>query len=85
MGTFVKFKNVTKIYKTGDVNLFALNDVSFEIEKERLVLFQVNSVENYAFKYTGGMDTYLLTQRWLFCLARESLPSQAEDIDLYFL
>ena len=31
--SFVKFENVGKIYKTGDVEVRALHDVSFEIEK----------------------------------------------------
>ena len=33
MNSFVKFENVSKIYKTGDVSHAALHDVSFEIEK----------------------------------------------------
>ena len=33
MGAFVQFKDVTKIYKTGDVEVRALSDASFEIQK----------------------------------------------------
>ena len=33
MDAFVRFDKVGKIYHTGDVNVTALKDVSFEIEK----------------------------------------------------
>ncbi len=33
MSAFVQFENVTKIYKTGSVEVKALSNVSFEIEK----------------------------------------------------
>ena len=33
MGAFVQFKDVTKIYKTGDVEVRALSDASFEIQR----------------------------------------------------
>ena len=33
MGAFVSFQDVGKIYKTGEVEITALHDVNFEIEK----------------------------------------------------
>ena len=33
MGSFVRFENVNKTYKTGDFVLHALDNISFEIEK----------------------------------------------------
>ena len=33
MSAFVTFENVKKIYKTGEVEIPALHDVNFEIEK----------------------------------------------------
>ena len=40
MSAFVEFRNVRKVYKTGEVEISALNDVNFEIEKgEKYILF----------------------------------------------
>ena len=33
MSAFVEFRNVKKIYKTGEVEIAALQDVNFQIEK----------------------------------------------------
>ena len=33
MSAYVEFKDVKKIYKTGEVEIHALRDVNFEIEK----------------------------------------------------
>ena len=33
MGAFIEFENVSKIYKTGDVEVHALTDASFKIQK----------------------------------------------------
>ena len=33
MSTFVEFQNVRKVYKTGEMEIEALHDVSFTIEK----------------------------------------------------
>lgn len=33
MGSFVSFENVKKIYQSGEVEITALHDVNFEIEK----------------------------------------------------
>lgn len=37
MSAYVEFKDVKKIYKTGEVEIHALRDVNFEIEKENSV------------------------------------------------
>ena len=31
--SFIEFKNVSKVYKMGEVEIRALDDISFEIEK----------------------------------------------------
>ena len=39
MGAFVEFENVSKIYKTGDVEVHALTDASFEIQKDNFPVY----------------------------------------------
>ena len=35
--SFIEFKNVSKIYKMGEVEIKALDDISFEVEKGEFV------------------------------------------------
>ncbi len=42
MGAFVEFENVSKIYKTGDVEVHALTDASFEIQRANSASSSVN-------------------------------------------
>ena len=44
MGAFVEFENVSKIYKTGDVEVHALTDASFEIQKGEFCVIVGESV-----------------------------------------
>ena len=39
MSAFVKFRNVSKCYRTGEVAIHALKDVNFEIEKGEFCVF----------------------------------------------
>ena len=53
MGAFVEFENVSKIYKTGDVEVHALTDASFEIQKGEfcVIVGESGAGKNDAFKY----------------------------------
>lgn len=53
MGAFVEFENVSKIYKTGDVEVHALTDASFEIQKGEfcVIVGESRRGKNDAFKY----------------------------------
>ncbi len=56
---FIEFKNVSKIYKTGEVEVKALDDVSFELEKGQVivVLGASGAGKTTMLNMLGGMDT----------------------------
>ena len=56
---FIEFKNVSKIYKMGEVEIRALDDISFEIEKGEFVVVLGNSGagKTTILNILGGMDT----------------------------
>lgn len=55
---YIEFKNVNKIYKMGEVEINALNNTSFEIEKENQSVFQAHSGvgKTTCLNILGGMD-----------------------------
>jgi len=57
--SFIEFKNVSKIYQMGEVEIRALDDISFEIEKGEFVVVQGNSGagKTTILNLLGGMDT----------------------------
>ena len=57
--SFVTFENVGKVYKTGDVEVRALHDVEFEIEKGEIcvVVGQSGAGKTTLLNILGGMDT----------------------------
>ncbi len=58
MSVFVRFENVSKIYKSGDVEIKALSDASFEIEKGEfcVIVGQSGAGKTTLLNLLGGMD-----------------------------
>ena len=55
---YIQFKNISKIYKMGDIEIKALNDVSFSVKKGELVVIlgQSGAGKTTALNILGGMD-----------------------------
>ena len=58
MSSYVCFEHVSKIYRTGDVEVKALNDVSFEIEEGEfcVIVGQSGAGKTTLLNILGGMD-----------------------------
>ena len=59
MSAFITFDRVSKIYKTGDVRVHALNEASFEIEKGEfcVIVGESGAGKTTLLNILGGMDT----------------------------
>ena len=59
MSAFVSFRKVKKIYKTGEVEITALHDVDFEVEKGEfcVIVGASGAGKTTILNILGGMDT----------------------------
>lgn len=59
MSSFISFKNVSKVYKMGEIEIRALDDVSFDIEEGEFVIIAGASGagKSTILNLLGGMDT----------------------------
>lgn len=67
MESFVKFENVKKIYKMGEVSIEALKDATFEIEKGEIcvIVGPSGAGKTTLLNILGGMDTLTSGKVWL--------------------
>lgn len=67
MSAFVKFENVRKVYKMGEVSIEALRDTSFEIEKGEIcvIVGPSGAGKTTLLNILGGMDTLTSGSVWL--------------------
>ena len=90
--SFVTFENVGKVYMTGDVEVRALHDVSFEIEKGEIciVVGQSGAGKTTLLNILGGMDSLtegrvILDERDISSLNTKQLASYRRfDIGFVF-
>ena len=83
MGAFVTFKNVKKVYKTGEVEIPALQDVNFEIENGEfcVIVGASGAGKTTILNILGGMDT--LTDGQAFLDGEEISAYNAKQLTSY--
>ena len=74
MGSYVEFKNVKKVYKSGELRVEALRDVNFTIEKGEfaVIVGASGAGKTTILNILGGMDTLIWMARIYPSMTRRS-------------
>ncbi|GFR38306.1 ABC transporter ATP-binding protein [Insulibacter thermoxylanivorax] len=83
MGSYIEFRNVSKIYKTGDVEVRAITDASFQIEKGEICIIvgESGAGKTTLLNILGGMDT--LTEGQVFLDGQEVSAFNKKQLAAY--
>lgn len=80
---YIEYRDVKKVYRTGDVDLFALNGADFQIEKGELcvIVGQSGAGKTTLLNIMGGMDT--LSSGQVFLDGREISTFKEKELAIY--